>query len=229
MDENRAPRGLYGRKKGHPLKPRQAHLMESLLPKLALDPESPRVERPGSLFPHDPDVVRLEIGFGGGEHLVHQARTNPDIGIVGCEPFLNGMAKALSAIDDHGLGNIRLFGDDALHLLSWLPDASLDRVDLLYPDPWPKRRHWKRRFVSAENLSALARLIRPGGEFRFASDIGHYVNWTLRHCRDHPAFDWQAETADDWRKPWPGWPGTRYEQKAVAAGRVPAYLTFVRV
>ena len=138
------------------------------------------------------------------------------------------MASAVAAIDDRGLENIRLFDGDAAHLLDWLPAASLAAVDLLYPDPWPKKRHWKRRFVSPENLDRLARVIAPGGAFRFASDIPSYVEWTLAHALRHPAFAWTAERADDWRLPFAGWPGTRYEAKAIAAGRVPTYLTFSR-
>jgi tRNA (guanine-N7-)-methyltransferase len=173
-------------------------------------------------------AVRLEIGFGGGEHLLHEARTHPSIGFIGVEPFLNGLAKAVAAIVDQGLENVRLFGGDATRLLDWLPAASLGRIDLLYPDPWPKKRHWKRRFVGPENLDRFARVLAEGGTVRFASDIESYVAWTLLHFMRRPDFEWTAERADDWRKPFPGWPGTRYEQKALAAGRKPTYLQFVR-
>jgi tRNA (guanine-N7-)-methyltransferase len=170
----------------------------------------------------------LEIGFGGGEHLLAGAVASPEAGFIGVEPFVNGMANAVAAIHDAGLANIRLFDGEALRILDWLPDGSLDRVDILYPDPWPKRRHWKRRVVSAGNLDRLARVLKPGGMFRFASDIPAYVEWTLALVLAHLAFAWEATRADDWRKPFANWPGTRYETKALAAGRVPTYLTFVR-
>jgi tRNA (guanine-N7-)-methyltransferase len=172
--------------------------------------------------------VRLEIGFGGGEHLLHETATHPDAGFVGVEPFVNGMAKMTAALERQPLANIRLFNDDATLLLDWLPAASLDGIDLFYPDPWPKKRHWKRRFVNAANLDRFARVLKPGGRFRFASDIDTYVNWTLLHCRAHGAFEWQAGEAADWHTPYEGWPGTRYEAKAVREGRPPAYLTFRR-
>ena len=170
----------------------------------------------------------LEIGFGGGEHLVHRASLHPELGFVGCEPFVNGMAKAVSAIAEGKLTNIRLFGEDATALLDWLPDAALSRIDLLYPDPWPKKRHWKRRFVNAGNVKRFHRVLRPGGEFRFASDIENYVNWTLRHVLDHGGFEWTALHPDDWHQPWDEWISTRYEQKAVREGRTPAYFIFRR-
>jgi tRNA (guanine-N7-)-methyltransferase len=172
--------------------------------------------------------VRLEIGFGGGEHLLSEIRRHPDIGFIGVEPFVNGMAKLVSALADEWHDNVRLHDDDATVLLDWLPEASVEQIDLLYPDPWPKRRHWKRRFVSKVNLDRFSRVLKPGGIFRFASDIDTYINWTLLHCRAHPAFEWPAETAADWHDPYPGWPGTRYEAKAIREGRTPAYLTFRR-
>jgi tRNA (guanine-N7-)-methyltransferase len=129
-------------------------------------------------------------------------------------------------IDQKGLRNIRLYDRDATELLDWLPDGSLDGIDLLYPDPWPKRRHWKRRFVNEENLDRFFRLLKEGGAFRFASDIDHYVNWTLRHFMSHPGFEWLADGPNDWREPFAHWQSTRYEQKAIKAGRQPAYLRF---
>ncbi|MCW2310094.1 tRNA (guanosine(46)-N7)-methyltransferase TrmB [Rhodobium gokarnense] len=220
---------LYGRRKGKKLGARRTGLMAGLLPRLALDLTTPAPDRPALLFPGA--AVRalwMEIGFGGGEHLVARAGANPDIGIIGCEPFVNGMAKAVSAVDATGLANIRLHEGDAGDVLDWLPDAALQRVFLLYPDPWPKRRHWKRRFVSRENLDRIARVLRPGGELLVASDIESYVAWTLAHIRDHPSFAWTARRADDWRRPFADWPGTRYEAKAIREGRVPTYLRFRR-
>jgi tRNA (guanine-N7-)-methyltransferase len=227
-DTPTGPRAFFGRRRGRPLRERQAALTETLLPRLAIDLAAPPPDDVRALFPVPVDAVRMEIGFGGGEHLMHEASAAPTTGFIGCEPFVAGMAKALAAIEAAGLGNVRLHADDATAVLEWLPAGSLSRVDLLYPDPWPKKRHWKRRFVSPAMLDRLARVLRPGAEFRFASDIDTYVDWTLAHGRDHPAFAWTAATADDWRRPWAGWPGTRYEAKAVAEGRRPAYLTFRR-
>ncbi len=221
-------RAFYGRRKGHALKRQQATLIETLLPKLAVDLVSRAPENIASLFPHGPLATWLEIGFGGGEHLVARAKAHPELGFIGCEPFVNGMAKALVGIDSNGLTNVRLHFGDAIDLIDWLPDASLAGVDLLYPDPWPKKRHWKRRFVQDETVAKLARIIRPGGIFRFASDIPHYAAWTLEHLARAPAFSWVAERADDWRLPWPEWVETRYEAKAKREGRAPAYLTFRR-
>jgi tRNA (guanine-N7-)-methyltransferase len=220
---------LYGRRKGKPLSARRARLMATLYKTLEIDVSGPSPDDLASLFPMPVSAVCLEIGFGGGEHLIQEATAAPGTGFIGVEPFEAGMAKAVSAIDQAGLGTIRLFGGDAARLLDWLPPASLDRVDLLYPDPWPKRRHWKRRFVNADNLDRLARVIKPGALFRFASDIPSYVEWTLLRLLKRDDFAWTAETADDWRRPFPGWPGTRYEKKAVAAGRKPAYLVFRRI
>lgn len=218
---------FFGRRKGHALKPRQAALFETLLPKLALDLDRPAPSDLRTLFPAASDV-RLESGFGGGEHLVTEAAQHPAVGFIGIEPFINGMAKALAAIDDRGLANIRLHHGDATDVLAWLPDASLARFDLLYPDPWPKRRHWKRRFVQHDSLAQIARIVRPGGEFRFVTDWPDYAGWTLRHLMQAPAFEWTAERADDWRRPWPGFTSTRYEAKAKREGRVPCYLIFRR-
>jgi tRNA (guanine-N7-)-methyltransferase len=220
------PRAFFGRRKGHPLKPRQAALFETLLPKLKLDLTSPPSF--AELFAVPVDDVRLEIGFGGGEHMISEAVAHPRSGFIGVEPFVNGMAKALAAIEANALSNIRLHHGDASEVIAWLPPTSLARIDLIYPDPWPKRRHWKRRFVQDESVAALARILRPGGEFRFATDIPDYAAWTLVRLMRSPAFEWTAERADDWRKPWAGFSGTRYEAKAKREGRVPCYLIFRR-
>jgi tRNA (guanine-N7-)-methyltransferase len=200
--------------------------MDTLLPKLALDLGTRPPSNLGTLFSPAVDSVRLEIGFGGGEHMVAQAEQHPHTGFIGVEPFVNGMAKALAAIEAKAIANIRLHFGDATFLLEWLPAASIARVDLLYPDPWPKRRHWKRRFVQDRSLAEIARVLRPGGEFRFASDIPDYAAWTLAHVLRSPAFAWTAERADDWRQPWPGFAETRYEAKAKREGRAPCYLIF---
>jgi len=225
---SRSTEAFFGRRHGKALRPGQAAVVEALLPELQIDLAMPPPVPLAGLFKASVTEVRLEIGFGGGEHLHHRAGRMPQAGFIGVEPFVNGMAKLLARLAAEPRPNIRVYGDDATRLLDWLPDASVAGIDLLYPDPWPKKRHWKRRFVSAANLDRFARVLRPGGAFRFASDIDGYVNWTLLACRDHPAFAWQAESADDWRRPYPGWPGTRYEAKALREGRIPAYLSFVR-
>lgn len=218
---------FFGRRKGKALRAGQAERLATLLPRLALDLDAVPVEL-ADLFPHRPVEIRLEIGFGGGEHLVHRAAERSDVGFIGIEPFVNGMVKALASVEARGLENVRLSDADAVAVLDRLPPASLDRIVLLYPDPWPKKRHWKRRFVGPDTLGRFARVLKPGGEFHFASDIDTYVDWTLFHTRRHPAFRWTATAPDDWRRPWEGWPGTRYEAKAIREGRTPAYLTFQR-
>jgi tRNA (guanine-N7-)-methyltransferase len=219
---------FFGRRKGHPLRARQADVVSTLLPRLAVDLTVAPPANLTTLFPVPVDVVRLEIGFGGAEHLLAQAQLHPRTGFIGCEPFINGMAKALAIIDTQKIANIRLHPADAMELLDWLPDASIARVDLLYPDPWPKRRHWKRRFVNDRSVAKFARIIRPGGEFRFASDWANYADWTLLRLARSPDFTWQAERADDWRMPWAEFIRTRYEAKAVREGRTPCYLIFRR-
>jgi tRNA (guanine-N7-)-methyltransferase len=222
------PRGaFFGRRKGHRLRQRQADLIETSLPRLALDLTRPAGAL-AALFPAPVDDVHLEIGFGGGEHMVTQARAEPHSGFIGCEPFVNGMAKALAAIEALGLTNIRLHHGDATEALAWLPAASLAGIDLIYPDPWPKRRHWKRRFIQDATVVALARILRPGGEFRFATDWPDYAAWTLLRLLRSPDFVWTAERAADWRSAWPGFSGTRYEAKAVQEDRAPCYLVFRR-
>ena len=201
--------------------------MDALLPSLRIDLSQNPPPSLAALFATPVDEVRLEIGFGGGESLLHKIERDPTIGFIGVEPFINGMAKFLASLK-RDPGNLRLYDDDATQLLDWLPDGSLAGVDLFYPDPWPKKRHWKRRFVNPANLDRFARVIRPCGLFRFASDIDHYVNWTLREVTSHHAFDWRATRPDDWREPFEGWIRTRYEAKALREGRRGAYLTFVR-
>jgi tRNA (guanine-N7-)-methyltransferase len=229
-DHGRAYRGaFFGRRKGKALRAGQARLFDTLLPTICVDLQSSAPASLAALFPDRVREVRLEIGFGGAEHLIAQAAANPDCGFIGIEPFINGMAKALAAIERRGLTNIRLHHGDAIDLLAWLPAASLAKVYLLYPDPWPKRRHWKRRFVQDRTIAQFARVLRPGGEFRFASDIDSYVSWTLVRLLRSPAFAWTAERAGDWRNPWPDFAGTRYEAKAKREGRTPCYLTFRRL
>ncbi len=222
-----APRRLYGRAKGKALRPHQAELVVDLLPQLALDLSQPCVDA-AALFGQPVRELRLEIGFGGGEHLIEAAAREPDVGFLGCEPFINGMAKLLARIEARGLSNLRLHKGDAGEALDWLPAGSLSRVYIFYPDPWPKRRHRKRRFISAENIARLARVMRPGAELRFATDIDDYAAWTLARLRASPDFRWTGASGADWLAPWEGWTRTKYESKAIKAGRRPVYLTFLR-
>ena len=217
---------FFGRRKGHRLRAHQGALVEELLPRIALDLDAPFNTL--KLFGFAPQNVRLEIGFGGGEHLVAEALASPTTGFIGCEPYVNGMAKVLALIEKTGAANIRLYAGDAAELIAWLPDASLHRLDLIHPDPWPKRRHWKRRFVQDRTLEAAARVLSSGAEFRFVTDIDDYAGWTLAHFFRARDFEWMAERADDWRLPWRGYTMTRYGAKATREGRRAVYLRFKR-
>jgi len=218
---------LYGRRKGKRLRTHHTALVENLLPALALDLAQPLAE-PAGLFPREPAAFWLEIGFGDGEHLVAEAVHHADVGFFGCEPFVNGVAKILSFIAEEDLTNIRLHNGDAGEVIDALPPAILSCVYLLYPDPWPKRRQNKRRFLSDEMLARLARVMKSGAELRFATDIDHNAGWTLARILRSPDFLWPAQGAGDWQAPWEGWESTRYERKALNEGRRPAYYTFVR-
>ncbi|HEY7229146.1 MAG TPA: tRNA (guanine(46)-N(7))-methyltransferase TrmB [Pseudolabrys sp.] len=229
-DGRTAPeRAFFGRRKGHALKPRQLALFETLLPKVTIDLGTPAPADLRALFPTSINDVRLEIGFGGAEHLISEATAHPQTGFIGTDAFVNAIGKALAAIDAAALTNIRLYFGDAIKLIDWLPDGGLTRIDLLYPDPWPKRRHWKRRFIQDENLVRLARILKRNGELRFATDIGDYAAHTLARILRSTDFTWTAEHADDWRRPWKGFCGTRYEAKARHEGRTPAYFIFRRL
>jgi tRNA (guanine-N7-)-methyltransferase len=221
-------RRFYGRRKGRPLRKGQQQLIDTLLPRLAIALPDEGTLDPKSLFSHRPTQIWLEIGFGGGEHLAEQARANRDVGLIGCEVFLNGIATLLAQVSASGLDNVRIYPEDARDLLDALPDGSLDRVFLLFPDPWPKRRHADRRFIQPANLDLLARLIKPGAELRVASDDPTYIGWALAHLMRHPAFAWTAQRPADWRARTPDWPGTRYESKALREGREPVFLRFTR-
>ncbi len=225
---SRATEGFFGRRRGKTMTTLQAQALSQGLARYRIDLSQPAPSDLSALFPALVSSIAVEIGFGGGEHLLHAATGEGDHGFIGVEPFVNGMAKLMARIAAGPLPNLRIYDDDAIRLLDWLPPASVDRVDLFYPDPWPKRRHWKRRFVSPVNLDRIARALKPGGAFRFASDIDGYVNWTLLACRDHPAFDWIANEASDWHRPYDGWVRTRFEAKAVREGRRTAYLRFSR-
>ncbi len=219
----------YGRRKGHALSPRKQRLVDDLLPGLRLDLSTPAPAPLAKLFPAPVSQVWMEIGFGGGEHLAWQAEANPGMGFIGCEPFLNGVAKLLSEIETRKLDNIRIWDGDAREVLDWLGDGSVARVFVLFPDPWPKVRHHKRRLISPGTLESLARVMQPGAELRIASDIGDYVRASLEAVLASNAFEWLAETARDWRERPADWPPTRYEQKALREGRKGHYLIFRRI
>ncbi len=222
-------RKLYGRNKGHKLSVRQAELSETLLPKLGIDLSEPAPADVATLFDISVSEVHFEIGFGGGEHIAWQADRRPDVGFIGCEPFVNGVAKLLMQIEDDELNNIRVFDDDALFVLDWLPEGCIDHMYILFPDPWHKKRHHKRRFVSTENLDKLARVLKKGAQLYLATDIGDYMRTSLIAFTRHNQFLWLDECAADWRRRPDNRPITRYEQKAFDAERRPAYLTFERI
>lgn len=203
------PLRSYGRIKARSLKPNQVWALEAVAPRLAL-PAGPL--DPSSLFSRQAPTV-LEIGFGAGEHLVAQAKLHPEADYIGVEPFLNGVASCLLAVEAARLDNVRLHQGDARDVLASLPDACLSRVYVLFPDPWPKTRHWKRRLIQGDSLREMARVLAPGGELRFATDWSHYAAWTLERITREPNLFWTAERAQDWREPWPGHTPTRYQQK----------------
>jgi tRNA (guanine-N7-)-methyltransferase len=219
---------IYGRRKGHRLRPGRQRLLAELLPQLEVRLPEDGVLDPARLFAQRPRTLWLEIGFGGGEHLAYQAAAHRDVGLIGCEPFIGGVARLLSLIEAQGLANIRLFADDARLLMQALPDACLERVFILFPDPWPKARHHKRRIVNPVTAGEFVRLLRPGGELRLASDDMDYVRAMLRALRARPELQWQARRPADWRERPADWPMTRYESKAVAAGRACVFLRFRR-
>ncbi len=220
---------FFGRRKSRPLKPRQQQLMNTLLPAIRVSVDDAEWLRdPAHLFAPPPHHMALEIGFGGGEHLAQLAAERSDWGFIGCEPFINGVAKLLVQIADLGLANIRIWDEDARLLLPLLGSEQFDEIYLLYPDPWPKKKHHKRRFIGSETLEEIHRILKPGGRFFFASDIPDYVAWTLEHIWRHGKLIWLAERPEDWRTPWPGWRSTRYEAKALREGRKPTYLIFAK-
>jgi tRNA (guanine-N7-)-methyltransferase len=222
-------RAFFGRRKGHRLRPRQAGLFATLLPRLAIDLTRPAPAELSRLFAEPLTAVALEIGFGGGEAMLAQAKARRHIGFLGVEAFVNGMAKALAGIETEGLRNIRLHFGDAIELIAWLPASSLARIDLIHPDPWPKRRHWKRRFIQDQMIGELARVLQTGGEFRFVTDVADYGAWTLQRLIRSPHFEWTAQTADDWRNPWPEFAATRYHAKAAREQRRSCFLVFRKI
>ena len=209
---------LYGRAKGKPLTAHQSALVDGLLPRLAFDADSvPEGE------------IWMEIGFGAAHHLIEQARANPDVTLIGAEPFLNGVAKALARIDADGLTNVRLHNGDAREIVSALPDGALSKLFVLYPDPWPKARHRKRRLIQEDTIAEFARVLAPGSVWRFASDITNYVDWVLTRVARSPDFAWEPTSARDFLDPPTDWTVTHFERKAIREGRIPHYFDFVRL
>jgi len=219
---------VYGRRQDKPLKPRQARLMETLLPDVSV-PDPTAADFDFAALSGGFDDVWLEVGFGGGEHLAWQAARRPETLMIGAEPFVNGVAKLLGAIDEGGLKNVRVLHGDARPLLEALPDAALGRLLVLHPDPWPKTRHHKRRMISPWFLDEAARLLKPGAELRVASDVPDYVAWTLMHVLPRTDFEWTARRPEDWRARPEDQPETRYAAKGLREGRPPAFLIFRRV
>jgi tRNA (guanine-N7-)-methyltransferase len=217
-------RKLYGRRKGPKLSAHQESLRTTLLPGLAF--ALPSGADPRACFDVPVDDVWLEIGFGAGEHLLWQAEQRPNVGVIGAEPYISGIAKLLSKIAPTRMRNVRIHEGDARDVIDALPAASLGRVFILFPDPWPKTRHHKRRFIQNETLDALARVMRPGAELRFASDDPGYFSWALERFCAHPAFGWTAKRPGDWSTRPADWPQTRYEAKALHGP--PRYLRFIR-
>lgn len=219
----------YGRRKGKRLTARKTQLLAELLPTLRPGLTAPPPTDPRTLLDAPVRELWLEIGFGSGEHLLWQALHHPDIGLIGCEPFLNGVANLLGAIVDHGLETVRIHDGDAREVVTWLPEGAVSRAFILFPDPWPKKRQAKRRLVSPQLVASLARIVRQGGELRFASDDMTYAREALLAIGGSCAFTWTARRAADWRTRPADWPETRYERKALSAGRKPVYLRFERV
>lgn len=218
-------RRLYGRRQGHALRAGQAALVEELLPSLVV----PNGALTATALFGDDRPLWLEIGFGGGEHLAAQAQANPNVGLIGAEPFLNGVVSALGHIERQSLGNIRLHMGDALEVIERLPDASLDRAFLLHPDPWPKARHAKRRFVNPGPLDMLAAKLKPGAELRIGTDHEVYCRWALMQMAARRDFEWQVATPADWNTRPEDWPQTRYEAKARRLGHEVWYFRYLRV
>jgi tRNA (guanine-N7-)-methyltransferase len=233
-DDGAAWRNFYGRRHGKALRPGHRRLLGTLLEDLSpgavtreANPDRTPLDLP-ALFPAQ-GPLWLEIGFGGGEHMIAQAQANPGVGIIGCEPFINGVAMLLAAVERAGVRNLRIHPGDARDLMDLLPQGAVERAFLLYPDPWPKRRHWPRRFVRGETLDQLARVMAPGADQRLATDVPDYVRHSVAEIGRHPDFEWVEGRIEACRTPWADWPGTRYEAKALLAGRRPDYLTFRRL
>lgn len=227
-DTEQDKRIFYGRRQGRRLRKEHQRLIAENLPSFAIDLDKDLSE-PALLFEPRPDKIWLEIGFGGGEHLAAQACAHPDTGFIGCEPFMNGVARLLGSIEQNNLSNVRIFAEDAREVLDALPDASIDRCFILFPDPWPKRRHNRRRIVSPKTLNAIARVLTDGALLRMASDHRDYIRWMLFHTLENDAFQWLARKPADWRQRPIDWAETRYEEKAAEQGIDSIHLEFKRL
>lgn len=221
------PLRSFGRRNGRKMHGARAARMESMLPAVQVCVQEGKPLAPAELFA-DNRPLWLEIGFGGGEHLAGLAKAHPDIGFVGCEPFMNGVSRLLGLMEEEDLKNIKILADDARLLLAALPEQTVERVYILYPDPWPKVRHHKRRIVQPNLLDMLARVLKPGGVVQLATDHEGYANQMLEVFLADTRFMWTAKTCKDWQAPPEGWVVTRYEEKCLE-GTPPAYLRFIKV
>jgi tRNA (guanine-N7-)-methyltransferase len=219
-------RGLYGRQKGKKLGPYQRELMDNYAPRFALN--TLRQIDLKSEFQNQHTEFQLEIGFGGGEHIAHLATLNPHIGYLACEPFENGVAKLVRRCIENNINNIKIHQGNAMDIVALLPDQCLSRIYILYPDPWPKWRHRKRRIINVDHLQQCARILKDGSELRFATDIDDYSAWTLQRILKNQLFKWNVKSPHDWLQPWPDWVRTRYEEKAINEQRQPAYYRFIK-
>ncbi|MDE2029654.1 MAG: tRNA (guanosine(46)-N7)-methyltransferase TrmB [Alphaproteobacteria bacterium] len=220
-----SPQRVFGRRKGRPLRVRKSRLMDELYPKLKINLPQNGTISPQEIFQNaSPASVWVEIGFGGGEHLAAQAKLHPDVRFIGCEPFINGVASLLDHLERENIENVRIYGDDARRMLDALPDACVDKCFVLFADPWPKKRHAERRFIGAENLVRLARVLKPGGILRLASDDAQLVAWMRERLSETLAFACVYDRAE----PPPDWIETRYREKAVRAGRIPVFMDYRR-
>jgi len=222
-DQDQNAYRVYGRRRGKRMTAEHERMLVEVLPRYGVS-----IDAPTAAFAEPDRPFWLEVGFGGGEHLLHQARNRPEVNFLGCEPFFEGVARALEDVTEHDIRNVRLFPDDARKVIDVLPDGSVDRLFILFPDPWRKTRHHKRRFIGPENLPRLSRILADGAEFRAFTDHQDYGRWILWHVTRHPDFEWMAEEADDWLVPPGDYVATRYEQKAREQGRKPVYFRFRR-
>ncbi len=232
--ENTLIRNFYGKRLGRKLRSRQKELLAVDLKKLNVlnfldtTPDGKQKLDLTVAFPGKSSVW-LEVGFGSGEHLLDHAKLNSDTGFIGCEIYLNGVASLLGKLREENVDNILVYPDDIRNLFPYFPEQSVTRVFVLYPDPWPKKKHHRRRFVTPEHLEPLARIMKPDAQLRIATDISDYARQTVEQLHLNPNFEWEAERAVDWKRPWKGWQSTRYEKKALLGGRTPLYLTFRKI
>ena len=219
---------FFGRRKGKPLTKASKERFESILPSISITVNEDTIFNADALFQTEVKTLWFEVGFGGGEHMVWLAQKNPDVSIIGCEPYMNGTAKLLRDIEDDDIKNIRIYPDDARHIMEKMDDASLDKAFALFGDPWRKYRHRERRFIGNDNLNRFARILKDGAILRIATDHSIYLQWILRWAPVHPDFEWLDEGPQDWATRKDDWPETRYERKALREGRKSSYLTFKR-